>query len=155
MAYRCSAAPRPHAMFAVHLLLFLDRFEHEGSAGFGSRRQIAVFVFIRPARRAQQPAASSNLVPLLGVWVGNRSPVKTPPGAFAQAKYLPGRNPRCLLVAPQWLQLLESCSLSSLSRSSSLAELASPAEEEMSASVKAALHFNRGQNCLFFLILPE
>lgn len=33
----------------------------------------------------------------------------------------------CLLVAAQWLQLFESCSLSSLSRSSSLAELASTA----------------------------
>lgn len=40
----------------------------------------------------------------------------------------------CLLVAPQWLQLFESCSLSSLSRSSSLAELASTACENMGVS---------------------
>lgn len=44
---------------------------------------------------------------------------------------LPSRNCVCLLVAPQWLQLFESCSLSSLSRSSSLAELASTAEENV------------------------
>lgn len=67
-AYGCSAAPRPHAMLAVHLFLFLNGFKHEGSARFGSWRQTAVFVFIRSARRAQQPASSSNLVPLLGVW---------------------------------------------------------------------------------------
>lgn len=67
-AYGCSAAPRPHAVLAVHLFLFLNGFKHEGSARFGSWRQTAVFVFIRSARRAQQPASSSNLVPLLGVW---------------------------------------------------------------------------------------
>lgn len=60
-------------MFAVHLFLFLNRFKHEGSTRFGSWRQTAMFVFIRSARRAQQPAPSPNLVPLLGIWLGKQS----------------------------------------------------------------------------------
>lgn len=116
-------------MFAVHLFLFFNGFKHEGSARFGSWRQTAVFVFMRSARRTQQPAPSSDLVPLLGVWLGKQPHVKNVTEALPGIKYLPERNRMSLLVAPQWLQLFESCSLSSLSRSSSLAELASTAEE--------------------------